>query len=192
MKNLQTHYFYSVLIIVSLLLVSCNKDDDSTNDSDTSVNIEVGRIAFDVSGFETAGMDGDVVYFLNNSYSLKYLTISNDAHIIHNDKIWNITIEQNSNDAIALPEPGEYPIVQGLSNTYDQTSFNATISMFTDMMTDTGTHFGGNNGAITGTLKIVSNTDNIIKGTFNFEAFTSDGEKITVTNGQFAAPKHTW
>ena len=64
--------------------------------------------------------------------------------------------------------------------------------MFTDTMTDPGTHFGGNNGSISGTINIVSNTNNIIKGTFSFEAYSSAGEKITVTNGQFAAPKNAW
>lgn len=192
MNLIKQTYRLTAFMLLAFLLVSCSKDDDSTLESNNTVNIEEGRIAFEISGFEEAAMDGDVVYFLNNSYDIKYFSISNDESIIHNEKIWNINIEQNSNDAIALPEPGEYPIVQGLSNTYDQTSFNATISMFTDTMTDPGTHFGGNNGAINGTLKIVSITDDIVKGTFSFEAFTSDGEKITVTNGEFAAPKYSW
>lgn len=99
---------------------------------------------------------------------------------------------QNSTDEIALPQPGEYPLVQGVANTHDQNSFNATISAWTNTMTETGITFGGNNGAVNGTLRIISNTDNIIKGTFSFEAFSENGEKITVTNGQFAAPKQTW
>lgn len=191
MKIFKQTYFLAILMTSSLFLFSCSSDDDNSN-SDTSVTIEDGRISFDISGFENASMEGDVVYHLNNQYNIKYLNISLDDAIIYNDKIWRISFEQNSNNTISLPEPGEYPIIQGLANTYDQNSFNATISMFTDTMTDTGTHFGGNNGAVNGTLTIVSNTDNIIKGTFSFEAYSSNGEKITVSNGKFSAPKNSW
>lgn len=191
MKKFKQTYLLAILMTSSLFLFSCSSDDDNSN-SDTSVTIEDGRISFDISDFENASMEADAVYYLNNQYNIKYFSISNEEAILYNDAIWHITLEQNSNDEISLPEPGEYPIIQGLANTYDQNSFNATISMFTDTMTDTGTHFGGNNGAVNGTLTIVSNTDNIVKGTFSFEAFSSDGEKITVTNGQFAAPKYTW
>src|SRR5690606_12895876 len=144
--------FFSTLICAFLFLFSCSKDDDGdggNNPLNTTVTIEDGLIAFDVSGFENASMQSDVVYFLNNQYDIKYFNISNDEKIYHNGEIWNISFEQNSNGEISLPEPGEYPIVQGLANTYDQTSFNATVSMFTDNVSDTGTHFGGNNGAIT-------------------------------------------
>lgn len=192
MQNFKQIHIFSLWLIASLALFSCSKDDDENETPDTTVNIEDGHIAFEVSGFENASMEGDVVYHLNNQYNIKYLNISLDDAIIYNDKIWRISFEQNSNNTISLPEPGEYHIIQGLANTYDQNSFNVTISMFTDTMTDTGTHFGGNNGAVNGALTIVSNTDNIIKGTFSFEAYTTDGEKITVTNGQFAAPKYTW
>ncbi|MFA5556776.1 MAG: hypothetical protein WCY06_03300 [Flavobacteriaceae bacterium] len=191
MKNFKQIYFYTVLLVTTCLLFSCSKDDDSANDV-ASVTIEDGRISFEISGYENATMESEVVYFLNNQYDIKYLTISNDEAILYNDAVWHISFDQNSNDEIALPEPGEYPLVQGWSNTYDQTSFNATISVWTDTMTETGVTFGGNVGAVNGTLTIVSNTDEIIKGTFSFEAFSSNGEKITVTNGQFAAPKYAW
>lgn len=195
MKSFKQSYFFTILLVGTLFLFSCSKDDDGNDGSEgpgSSVTIEDGRIAFDVSGFENTSMEGDAVYYLTNSYEINYFQISVDESILKNDRTWRISFEQNSTETIALPEPGEYPIVQSLTNTYDQTSFNATIAMFTDTMTDSGTHFGGNNGAIDGTLKIISNTDNVVKGTFSFEAFTSDGEKITVTNGQFAAPKYTW
>lgn len=187
-------YSFSLIIIASLVIASCSKNDDdpSNNHQNDLVTIEDGGIAFDVSDFENTSMEGEVTYYLNNQYNIKYFQVSNNEAIYHNGRIWNITFEQNSNNHIALPEPGEYPIVQGLSNTYNQNSFNATISMFTDTMTDLGTHFGGNNGSISGTINIVSNTNNIIKGTFSFEAYSSAGEKITVTNGQFAAPKNAW
>lgn len=189
----QTHFFVA-LVVASIFLFSCSKDDDENENINpvSTVTINDGRIAFDVSGFEDTSMEGDVVYYLNNQYSVKYFDISDDEGILHNNKTWYINFKQNSNDNIDLPEPGEYPIVQGFENTYDQTSFNATISAWTDLMTETGTSFGGNNGAISGTLTIISNTDGIVKGTFSFEAFSEDGEKITVTNGQFAAPKNTW
>ncbi|MBR9855897.1 MAG: hypothetical protein GYB37_15190 [Algicola sp.] len=106
--------------------------------------------------------------------------------------IWNIYFEQNSSKSIALPKPGEYPIVQGLANTNDQTSFNASISVRTDAISEIGATFGGNVGAVNGTLKIVSNINDIIKGTFSFEAYSSNGQKLRVTNGQFVAPKDLW
>ncbi|PZD77105.1 hypothetical protein [Mesonia sp. K7] len=192
MQNFKQIHIFSLWLLASLALFSCSKDDDENETPGTTVNIEDGRIAFEVSGFENTFMEGDVVYYLNNQYDIKYFQIADNEAITHNDAMWHITFEQNSNNEIALPEPGEYPIVQGLTDTYDQTSFNATISAWTNVMTETGTTFGGNNGAVTGTLTIVSNTDEIVKGTFSFEAFSSEGEKITVTNGQFAAPKNTW
>lgn len=187
MKKFKQTYFLAILMTSSLFLFSCSSDDDNSN-SDTSVTIEDGRISFDISDFENASMESDVVYYLNNQYNIKYFQIADDEGIYHNDAIWHIHFEQNSNDEIALPEPGEYPIVQGLVNTYDQTSFNATISVWTDIMTETGVTFGGNNGVVNGTIKIVSNTNDIVKGTFSFEAYSSNGEKITVSNGKFSAP----
>src|SRR5690625_3706274 len=136
----------------SLFLFSCSSDDDNSN-SDTSVNIQDGRISFDISDFENASMEGDVVYYLNNQYDIKYLQIADDEGFYHNDAIWHIRFEQSSNDEIALPEPGEYPIVQGVLNTYDQTSFNATISVWTDIMTEKGVTFGGYNEADKGKVK---------------------------------------
>ena len=194
MNLIKQTFRLTALMLATLVLTSCSKDDDSTTNPNTnnSVNIEEGRITFDISNFENTTMNGDVEYFLNNSYPTKYFSISNVESMMHNDRMWGILIEQHSNDDIVLPQPGEYPIVQGLANTYDQTSFNITVSMFTDTMTDTGLHFGGNSGDITGTLKIVSITNNIVKGTFNFEAYASSGQKIIVTNGKFAAPKHSW
>lgn len=192
MKFFKQIHLYTTVIATCLFLFSCNKDDDGNTGAGSSVTIADGRIAFEVSGYEEATMEGDVVYFLNNSYDIKYLQITDDEGIIQGDGLWYIRFEQNSNESIALPEPGEYPIVQGLANTNDQTSFNATISVWTDVMTETGITFGGNNGAVNGTLKIVSNADDIVKGTFSFEAYSAEGEKITVTNGQFASPKYTW
>ena len=195
MKFFKQTFIYTILLTASLFLFSCSKDDDGNDGAEgpgSSVSIEDGRIAFDISGIENASMKGDAVYYLSNSYDIKYFNISNDENIIIKDRMWNITIEQNSTDEIALPEPGEYPLVKGLANTYDQNSFSATVSMYTDTMTDEGTHFGGNNGEINGTLRIISKTDNIVKGTFSFDAYTSDGEKITVTNGQFAVPKNSF
>ncbi len=185
---------YALLIVASLFIYSCSKDDDANgnNNSDTTITVNDGRIAFDVSDFENTAMEGEVVYHLNNQYNIKYLKISLDEAIVLDDNIWRISIEQNSNETLALPEPGEYPIVQGLTNTYNQDAFNATISMHTDEMTDSGTHFGGNNSEINGTLTIVSNTDDVIKGTFSFEAYNPEGEKITVTNGQFVAPENSF
>lgn len=191
MKKFKQTYLLAILMTSSLFLFSCSSDDDNSN-SDTSVTIEDGRISFDISDFENASMESDVVYYLNNQYNIKYFQIANDEGIYHNVAIWHIRFEQNSNDEIALPEPGEYPIVQGLVNTYDQTSFNATISVWTDIMTETGVTFGGNNGVVNGTIKIVSNTNDIVKGTFSFEAYSSNGEKITVSNGKFSAPKNSW
>lgn len=192
MKFFKQVRLYAKLVATCLLLFSCNKDDDGNTGADSSVTIADGRIAFEVSGYEEASMEGDVVYYLNNIYDIKYFQISDDGGISQDSGIWHIRFEQNSSESIALPEPGEYPIVQGLANTNDLTSFNATISVWTDVMTETGTTFGGNNGAVNGTLKIVSNTDDTVKGTFSFEAYSSDGQKITVTKGQFAAPKYTW
>lgn len=192
MKFFKQVRLYVKLIATCLLLFSCNKDDDGNTGADSSVTIADGRIAFEVSGYEEASMEGDVVYYLNNIYDIKYFQISDDGGISQDSGIWHIRFEQNSSESIALPEPGEYPIVQGLTNTNDLTSFNATISVWTDVMTEAGTTFGGNNGAVNGTLKIVSNTDDTVKGTFSFEAYSSDGQKITVTKGQFAAPKYAW
>lgn len=192
MKFFKQVRLYAKLVATCLLLFSCNKDDDGNTGADSSVTIADGRIAFEVSGYEEASMEGDVVYYLNNIYDIKYFQISDDGGISQDSGIWHIRFEQNSSESIALPEPGEYPIVQGLANTNDLTSFNATISVWTDVMTETGTTFGGNNGAVNGTLKIVSNTDDTVKGTFSFEAYSSDGQKITVTKGQFAAPKYAW
>lgn len=193
MKFFKQIRLYAKLIATCLLLLlSCNKDDDGNTGADSSVTIADGRIAFEVSGYEEASMEGGVVYYLNNIYDIKYFQISDDGGISQDSGIWHIRFEQNSSESIALPEPGEYPIVQGLANTNNLTSFNATISVWTDRMTETGTTFGGNNGAVNGTLKIVSNTDDTVKGTFSFEAYSSDGQKITVTKGQFAAPKYAW
>jgi|SRR5690554_2108069 len=183
---------FIILVTVSLLFLSCSSDDNDDVNEDTSVTIEEGRISFNVSGFEDAFMVGDVDYVLSNSYNTKYFVISNDEHIMHDGRMWNILIEQKSEEDISLPEPGDYPIVQGSSDYYSQDTFVVTVSMFTDTMTDTGTHFGGNSGEVSGTLKIVSIADDIIRGTFSFEAHTYEGEKITVTNGEFAAPKYTW
>ena len=187
----QTHRLIA-LVAVSMLLFSCSSDDSENVNDDPSVNIEEGRISFNVSGFEDAFMEGDVDYVLSNSYNTKYLVISNEEHIMHNGRMWNILIEQKSEEDISLPEPGDYPIVQGSSDYYSQGTFTVTVSMFTDTMTDTGTHFGGNSGEVSGTLKIVSIADDIIRGTFSFEAHTYEGEKITVRNGEFAAPKNSW
>src|SRR5690554_4966722 len=183
---------FIILVTASLLFFSCSSNDDNNVNEVTPVTIEEGRISFNISGFENAFMEGDVDYAPNNSYNIKYLVISNDENIMHNDRMWNIIIEQNSEEDISLPEPGDYPIVKGSSDYYSQDTFTVTVSMYKDTMTDTGTHFGGNSGEISGTLKIVSIADDIIKGTFSFEAYTYEGEKITVTNGEFAAPKHTF
>src|SRR5690554_442139 len=114
MKIFRQTYLLAILMTSSLLLFSCSSDDDNSN-SDTSVTIEDGRISFDISDFENASMEEDVVYYLNNQYNVKYFQIANNEAIYHNDAIWHIRFEQNSNDEIALPEPGEYPIVQGLA-----------------------------------------------------------------------------
>jgi|GEM_PF-2135737 len=192
MKFFKQVRLYAKLVATCLLLFSCNKDDDGKTGADSSVTIADGRIAFEVSGYQEAVLEGDVAYYLNNSYDIKYFQVSDEGGIPQGEVMWNIRFEQNSSEPIALPEPGEYPIVQGLANTDDLTSFNATISVWTDVMTETGTTFGGNNGAVNGTLKIVSNTDDTVKGTYSFEAYSSDGQKITVTKGQFAAPKYAW
>jgi|SRR5690554_86281 len=183
---------FIILVTASLLFFSCSSNDDNNVNEVTPVTIEEGRISFNVSGFEDAFMEGDVDYVLSNSYNTKYLVISNEEHIMHNGRMWNILIEQKSEEDISLPEPGDYPIVQGSSDYYSQGTFTVTVSMFTDTMTDTGTHFGGNSGEVSGTLKIVSIADDIIRGTFSFEAHTYEGEKITVRNGEFAAPKNSW
>lgn len=183
---------FIILVTASLLFFSCSSNDDNNVNEVTPVTIEEGRISFNVSGFEDAFMEGDVDYVLSNSYNTKYLVISNEEHIMHNGRMWNILIEQKSEEDISLPEPGDYPIVQGSSDYYSQGTFTVTVSMFTDTMTDTGTHFGGNSGEVSGTLKIVSIADDIIRGTFSFEAHTYGGEKITVRNGEFAAPKNSW
>lgn len=183
---------FIILVTASLLFFSCSSNDDNNVNEVTPVTIEEGRISFNVSGFEDAFMEGDVDYVLSNSYNTKYLVISNEEHIMHNGRMWNILIEQKSEEVISLPEPGDYPIVQGSSDYYSQGTFTVTVSMFTDTMTDTGTHFGGNSGEVSGTLKIVSIADDIIRGTFSFEAHTYEGEKITVRNGEFAAPKNSW
>ena len=183
---------FIILVTASLLFFSCSSNDDNNVNEVTPVTIEEGRISFNVSGFEDAFMEGDVDYVLSNSYNTKYLVISNEEHIMYNGRMWNILIEQKSEEDISLPEPGDYPIVQGSSDYYSQGTFTVTVSMFTDTMTDTGTHFGGNSGEVSGTLKIVSIADDIIRGTFSFEAHTYEGEKITVRNGEFAAPKNSW
>lgn len=190
MKTFKQINLFSILIVVSLFLSSCNKDDDEIQND--RVTIEDGQIAFDVSGYQNTSLKGEAVYYLNNQYNTKYFQISDGEGINHNDAVWYIRFEQNSNDELAIPAPGKYPLTKGLKNTYDQTSFNATISVWTDPMTETGTTFGGNKGKVEGTLTIVSSKNDIIKGTFSFEAFSENGDKITVSNGQFAAPKNTW
>src|SRR5690554_62138 len=106
MKIYRQAYLLAILMTSSLFLFSFSSEDDNSN-SDTSVNIEDGRISFDISDFENASMEGGVVYYLNNQYNIKYCQIADDEGIYHNDARWHIRFEQNSNDEIALPEPGE-------------------------------------------------------------------------------------
>lgn len=135
MKFTKHTFFFTLPIVAATLLFSCSKDDDENKKLDLSVTVEDGRIAFKVSGCENASMEGDKDYSLSNNHNIKYLIISVAEDIVCNDVIWCIRFGQNPTDGIALPEQGEYPLVQGEANTYDQSSFNATISAWMNTMT---------------------------------------------------------
>tara|TARA_R110000850_G_scaffold150497_1_gene273319 strand:+ start:239132 stop:239668 length:537 start_codon:yes stop_codon:yes gene_type:complete len=175
MKN-TTFYFILTLLFT---FTACTDDDDNGNNGD-GPNVGANEITFDISGAVEGEKSGASYVVIVQDFS--YLISSNDG-TSSSDQTFSLVFHKSFDDgnASANPAPGTYPIGT-VGDLMDQDGFWVVYSD-----TQNNQEFGGQN--VDGTLTITSNSNNQLKGTFEFSAGSYEGSEgtITVTNGSFSA-----
>lgn len=169
-------YSFSVIVASILIFTSCS--DDSTGPSGT----DFGEASFDISGAIEGQKEGFAdfrAFEMSGVYTWDILIIDEPP------RTFEISFSQISlNEPISRPSTGTYKL--GLGSDSD---FSASYSEGSLARPDSYSAFGD----YTGTLVITSSSDDIIEGTFEFEAINLDDieeenvAEISISNGQFRA-----
>ncbi len=173
MKN--TAFF--LILTLLFAFTACNGDDDSNGDGP---NVGANEITFDISGAVEGEKSGSS-YVVVVGGTDSYLISNNDGTSAETQTFSLVFYKSFENNPTANPAPGTYPI----GTVGDLVNEDGFWVVYTD--TQSGEEFGGQN--VSGTMTITSNTNNQLKGTFEFTAGgygTTEGT-ITVTNGRFSA-----
>ncbi|PVW16273.1 hypothetical protein DDV96_03110 [Marixanthomonas spongiae] len=154
--------------------MGCSKDDDQSDDSN---NASKNQITFDISGAVEGKKTGSsyIVIVEGVNYS-----ISNNDGTSIDDQTFSLSFYKKFKDnSTTNPAKGTYPI----DDVVNLTDTDGFWIVYTDTVNDID--FSQD---VSGTLTITSNTNNQLKGTFEFSASSREtGETITVTNGKFSA-----
>ena len=179
MKNFNFNLLYTALLIFSFLLFSCNKDDDTSNsNNNNSKNIGVNKIAMDVSGSQTGHMSGNAFIEIHNSQGYNTFEIEGGDASEATFKI-NFYTYNGSSNPVPWPEKGTYPLDSG-ADIINGKGYKVDFEYIPEWR-----DYSKN---VTGSLTITDNSNNQLKGTFEFSADENgDNGSITVTNGTFHA-----
>ncbi|MBR9757479.1 MAG: hypothetical protein GYB39_05320 [Algicola sp.] len=169
------------VLALTLFTLSCSNDDDNNNPNNTPPNTtQNNQMAFDIAGDVTGSKTGSSSIVTVENANNTYMISNHDGTSFDTQTFSLVFYKAFSDNTLANPSPGTYPIAN-VGHLIDQDGFWA---VYTD--TQTGEDYGSGN--LSGTLTITSNTNNQLKGTFEFSAENLSGTKtITVTNGTFSA-----
>lgn len=171
----------SMLVFLSLIVcMACSNDDDNNNNGNEPSN-NLNKISFDISGYVDGNKTGGSYVVIVEDYNT-YMISSHDG-TSNTNQTFSLNFYKDFEDtSTENPAPGTYPIGT-VVDLVDQDGF---WLVYTD--TQNNIEFGSGTDNVSGTLTITSNTNNLLKGTFEFTATKNQtGESIQVTNGQFSA-----
>ena len=176
------HVMRIILLTLFLSFMACSNDED-TNDNTTGmedITIPLNQMTFDITGTVEGAKSG--FCYVNIIGSSSYMVSSNDGTSAA-DQTFGITLYKDfEEDPVGNPAPGTYPI----GTVVDVSGIDGFWVVYTDTQNDT--EFGSGTDAVSGSLTIISNTNNELKGSFEFSATNNQtGESIQVTNGKFSA-----
>lgn len=167
----------SIYIIAALLLFSCSSDDNGNN-PEPGNNVELNEMSLDVSGSVVGPRSGKSVITTSNGKGYNTFEIDGsdgpDATFEINFYTYN-----GGNDPVPWPEKGTY----SLNSDADYTNGKGFRVSFEDVV-----EWRDYSRNVTGTLTITDNSNERLKGTFEFSADEHGGTgSISVTNGVFYA-----
>lgn len=175
------HVMRITLLTLFLSFMACSNDDDSNDNTGMEdIPIPLNEMSFDISGAVDGSKSGYCYVLIVGESS--YMVSSNDGTSAA-DQTFGITLYKDfEEDPVGNPAPGTYPI----GTVVDVSGIDGFWVVYTDTQNDT--EFGSGTDAVSGSLTIISNTNNELKGTFEFTATNNQtGESIQVTNGKFSA-----
>ncbi|MGM0739542.1 MAG: hypothetical protein ACQETM_10340 [Bacteroidota bacterium] len=164
----------TLMIIAFTTFVACS--DSSTN---ADVEEENGQGSFTLSGDVQSSFEGSAIFATTNAGGIftGTLVISDDA-----EDTFSLVFTTSSTNPVSIPT-GVYAI-DIPESIGDGTIFVAT---FTDFTNDVPKVFQTKQDA-GGSLTVSRSTDQLLEGTFQFEALGNSGEEVTV-EGSFSAVK---
>ncbi|WP_417875096.1 DUF6252 family protein [Xanthomarina gelatinilytica] len=175
------HVMRITLLTLFLSFMACSNDDDSNDNTGMEdITIPLNQMTFDITGTVEGAKSG--FCYVNIIGSSSYMVSSNDGTSAA-DQTFGLTFYKSFvDDPVGNPAPGTYPI----GTVVDVSGIDGFWVVYTDTQNDT--EFGSGTDAVSGSLTIISNTNNELKGTFEFTATNNQtGESIQVTNGKFSA-----
>lgn len=170
----QTHLF-AIFILASLLLFSCSSDDDG-NGPGPDDNVALNQISVDISGSATGKRSGEASISIFNGKGYNTFEIEGSDGPDATFKIRFYTYN-GGNDPVPWPEKGTY----SLDSDADYTNGKGFSVDFEDVV-----EWREYSKNVTGTLTITDNSNERLKGTFEFSADEHGGTgSISVSNGAF-------
>lgn len=168
---------YTIITVLFAIAVfgSCTRDKDETNNDKGMAN---GKVTFTISGDINGTKEGTSSIVTVEGDNPYYLISNHDGNS-NDDHTFSLTFYKNFIDnSITHPQAGTYPI-ESVANLSNQEDFGWFLPIW----------LVGKNILGKGTISIVSNSNNQLKGTFDFigtESYGTQGE-IKVSHGQFSA-----
>ena len=165
-----------LMIPVCVLTLSCSGDDDNNDDNPIAGN----SISFDIGGAETGSKEG-MAYVVTVDSNDMYMISANDGTSLETQTFSLVFYKSFESDPLGNPAPGTYPI----ATTAELLDTDGFWVVYTN--TQTGVDYGATGAS--GTLTITSNSNNQLKGSFQFSAESQGNPATTieVTNGTFSA-----
>ena len=165
----------SIYIVASLILFSCSSDDNGNNPNPSNT-AALNEISLELSGSVVGPRSGKSVITTSNGKGYNTFEIDGsdgpDATFEINFYTYN-----GGNDPVPWPEKGTY----SLDSDADYKNGKGFSVQFEDIV-----EWRDYSKNVTGTLTITDNSNERLKGTFEFSADEHGGTgSITVTNGAF-------
>ncbi|MFD2696849.1 hypothetical protein ACFSQ0_02495 [Mesonia sediminis] len=165
-----------IKILFSLLLcslLSCSNDDD--NSSKKTNELPKNKISFEIESTKNQKKQGDCFIVVVEDYT--YMISAHDGNNME-DQSFSLQFYKSFDQANSENPPvGTYPI-KGIPDLAEIDGFWVT---YTDLETDLEY-----NNNLEGQIKITRSDNQILEGSFSFEATNYDtGESIKIINGKF-------
>lgn len=168
---------FSIYIVASLLFFSCSNDDDG-NDPEPGNNVALNEIALDISGSVTGPRSGaaEIISYNSEGYNTFEIEGSDTSDAAFNINFYTYN---GGNNPVPWPEKGTY----SLNSDDDYINGQGFRVNFEDIV-----EWRDYSRNVSGTLTITDNSNDRLKGTFEFSADEHGGTgSISVTNGVFNA-----